>query len=440
MGDLKIGVAAANVTPHVGVKMSGYGGRTDGAAGVRDELHSKALVLDDGTTRVAVVTNDLIGFKDITVNRIREEVERNTDIHASNVLVSCSHTHGGPRTDWQQDADDLDEGQPHYMELLFHKIAGAVTEAERALQPATMAHASTDVRIGINRRERGPDRKVVKIGRDPDGVILREAHVVRFDPTEGDGPIAMLFWHPCHGTTLGGDNLLLTADWAGHAQAFIEQAFPGTTALYCNGCSGDINPDPRGTFEWAEAHGTCMGGAVVKAAIDALEGDVTAEAEIAVAEESLELPLQDPMSEDECRAALAEAEAEMEKTESTFWVSRRVKGLKEQLEATQSGKVAGGLPITLQAIRVNDLALVGLPGEILTEIGMEIARRSPVPITLPVSHTNGSIGYVPPEHEVQYGGYEIENARARHQARSIAPNADSVLIAGALAALSGTLG
>jgi len=263
---------------------------------------------------------------------------------------------------------------------------------------------------------------------------------VRFDSAEGSGPRAILFWHPCHGTTLGGDNLLLTADWAGVAQRFIEQAFPGCIALYCNGCSGDINPHPRGTFEWAEAHGTRMGGAVVKAAIDALDSDMTGEAEIAVAQKHAELPLEDAMSEEECRAALAEAEAELKATDKPFWTSRQTRGLRELLEAIQSGQVATGLPVDLQAIRVNDLALVGLPGEILTEVGMEIAQRSPVPITLPTSHTNGSIGYVPPEHEVQFGGYEVDRARARHQSRLIAPHADAALTRGGLDALRATLG
>ena len=97
--------------------------------------------------------------------------------------------------------------------------------------------------------------------------------------------------------------------------------------------------------------------------------------------------------------------------------------------------MATGLPLDLQVVALDDVALIGLPGEIFVETGLAIAEASPFSLTLPVGYANGSIGYVPTSEEVPYGGYEVLDARACHQGRFLRDDADRVLTAGALRAL-----
>ena len=157
------------------------------------------------------------------------------------------------------------------------------------------------------------------------------------------------------------------------------------------------------------------------------------------AQHAFELPLQPMPSQEECERDLAEWEPafrELKGEHHRSWqVCRRYFAAKERFEACQSGSVATGLPLDLQVVALDDVALIGLPGEIFVETGLAIAEASPFSLTLPVGYANGSIGYVPTSEEVPYGGYEVLDARACHQGRFLRDDADRVLTAGALRAL-----
>ena len=442
MSEFRVGAARTNVTPPVGGNMAGYGARTHGSVGIHDELWSKALYLTDGTTEAVIITNDLIGFRAPAVERIRALVAEQAGLPGENVMISCSHTHGGPVTAYTPEPDpdddrDVDEAQKAYMEVVFHKLAGAAFEAKQNAASAAFAHARTDVRVGINRRERAPDGST-KIGHNHDGPIAPYVDVMRFDAVETGRPLAVLCHHAAHGTTMGGDNYLLTADYPGRAQAFVEAQFPGVTALFCNGCAGNINPYPRGTFDLMERHGRRLGAAVVKALLDIY--DLSTDVRLASASHAFSLPLQDLPGLDECRRAFEEAKADRDGIEEgahmPWEVRTRYRTAKDRLKAAESGAPDSGLPVESQAIALNDLALVSLPGEIFVEIGMAIAQRSPFDCTLSAGYANGSVGYIPTSAEVPFGGYEVERARARHQGRFVADQADEALTEGALAALA----
>ena len=61
MANLLAGAAAVNITPPVGSYLQGYT-RGQRSIGVHLELYAKAIVFDDGATRAAIVTTDLIGL------------------------------------------------------------------------------------------------------------------------------------------------------------------------------------------------------------------------------------------------------------------------------------------------------------------------------------------------------------------------------------------
>ena len=96
MSNLKAGVSEVNITPFLGCPMAGYSGRERGSETIGDELCCKALVLYDGETKLAIVTNDLIGVDNVFVRQTRELIEKATGIPGSNVLICASHTHFGP--------------------------------------------------------------------------------------------------------------------------------------------------------------------------------------------------------------------------------------------------------------------------------------------------------------------------------------------------------
>ena len=60
----------------------------------------------------------------------------------------------------------------------------------------------------------------------------------------------------------------------------------------------------------------------------------------------------------------------------------------------------------IQAMRIGDIAFVGIPAEVFTEIGITIKEKSPFPVTIIVELANGCFGYLPTEKAFSEGGYE----------------------------------
>ena len=69
-------------------------------------------------------------------------------------------------------------------------------------------------------------------------------------------------------------------------------------------------------------------------------------------------------------------------------------------------------PAQIQAFRIGDFAIVGLPGEVFVEIGLEIKRRSPFARTMVIELANDWLGYIPTPRAFKEGGYETWLARS----------------------------
>jgi hypothetical protein len=60
----------------------------------------------------------------------------------------------------------------------------------------------------------------------------------------------------------------------------------------------------------------------------------------------------------------------------------------------------------LQVMALGDVAVVGVPAEYFTGLGVEIKKRSPFPHTVVVELANDWIGYLPDREAHQLGGYQ----------------------------------
>ncbi len=447
MSQLTTGIARANITPPVGMLMSGYAARKTPAVGMHDELYTVALYLTDGATEAALVTLDLIGINAEGTARVREVCADASGVSAENILVACSHTHGGPQTSLRRELGD--ELKQAYSTVLVHKMAGALSEAKHNATPVRVGYGRQDCSFAMNRRERKPDGTVI-LGVNPDGPTAPFTDVIRLDRLETGEPLALIFSYACHGTNLGGDNLLYTADYPGAAKRFIERQFSTALASFVAGCSGDINPYPRGNFEQCERHGRQLGCAAVQAALD-IE-NMAENTRLAVSRHEFALRLEGMPSLDEAKERLAKvratAEEELakarqaaggkpvdEKKALNWFTERTLRGVEELVEALERGDTDFTIPVEAQALAIGDCAIVGMPGEVFVKIGLAVAEQSPFARTIPISHANGSPGYIPTVDQVPLGGYEVERARAHRYGLFIVPESDQMMIDGALTAL-----
>ena len=420
MNGLSAGAAAGGITPRVGVDLSGYAARPGPSVAMHDELWCRALVLDDGARRVAIAALDLLGVDLELDAAIREAAS--VHVPPEHILINCSHTHAGPsvtRLD-RRVAPDLD-----YVSSLPTRIAAVVAEAASRLAPAALRYGSTPARIGINRRERTPDERTI-IGRNPAGIVDDEMRALAVNTADG-GPLAVVFHHACHGTTLGGENRLISAEWMGAACACLEQR-TGVPALFLQGCAGQTNPDARErSFGEVARLGQSACEAVVRAlaAAEPIPGGP-----LAAHRESIALPLQDPPDPKQARAGLAAAEAAAARARSEgahpYWVQALESCLplaRQIVELADRGATELTLPFAVQAMRVGDLALVGLSGEVFLEFARRIAAASPFPHTWALGYSNGCECYVPTAEAFAEGGYEADDSFRWYGTLPLAPEA-----------------
>jgi hypothetical protein len=436
---MRIGAAAIDITPPVGVALDGYGGRTDVSLGVHDPLYARALYLDDGTTQLALVVCDLIGIGSFLVERARELIAERPGIPPANVMVSATHTHAGP-------AGVRGRGEPVLVEGIARKMAGAVRVAHRNAVEGVLKYGHTELSsIAQNRR-------------DPAWPIDHRLDVVAADTPDGRN-IATVARYACHATTLERDNLDIAADYPGEACRTIEQVIgEDATALFFNGACGNINPAwIRQDYRDVRRVGSVVG---AKAAALSQElrplgvnhqahnirwEELTAKPVEAgqlvtgpfrAASRSFEAPYRGGPSDEELAASLEQLEALYRRVRASGSESDRrelaAKVTMARMERVSLARTRTHGPTRtdeVQALALGDnLHLVALPGEVFVETGEDIRRLSGLPNLLVVAYANDYPGYFCRPEAYSQGGYEPGTT-------PFAPEADALLIESAVAAL-----
>jgi hypothetical protein len=239
--ELLAGVARVDITPSALMPMYGYANRKCGPAnGTHDPLFAKALVLEAGGTRMAIVTADVGSL--VSDNLSREIASK---LNVPVVLLSASHTHSAPAFLPFGSAPATGPEATAYLAEVEQKIFGAVERALTTMAPARLRVGRGSLQLGYNRllpRDDGRTRALFdNLERIPYGPVDPELVVLRVDGADG-APRAMLVHYATHAVVLGPTNCKYSADYPGVMQATVEAAVPGTQVMFVQGGAGDINP------------------------------------------------------------------------------------------------------------------------------------------------------------------------------------------------------
>jgi hypothetical protein len=415
--DLRVGAAAVNINPPLGIGLAGYYSER-GAEGVADDLFAKAAVFEDGRTKVALVVCDLISMPRHTTTEARQLIAQQTGIPAGHVMIAATHSHTGPVLKRDSTRDDLDGGSKdisaRYTAGLPRLIAQAVADAHAKLAPARVSFArESEPRLGFNRRFWMRDGTVGwnpgKLNPDalrPVGPIDPEVGVV-YAETAGRQPLLTFVNYAMHPDTTGGTRI--SADYPGAlSRALALYKGPPMLTLFANGTCGNLNhvnvrwADPQKGTNEANRLGAILAGAVCKAYMDL---QPVADTTLRARSELVPLPLPRVTDADveEARAIVKRINAR----ETRFM--EKVRAFKVLDVHARQGQPQ---EVEVQVITLGrDLAWVSLPGEIFVELGLSIKAASPFKQTHLVELANGAIGYIPNRSAYAEGNYEVESAR-----------------------------
>ena len=262
-GKLMAGVAKTDITPPVGTPLAGYGARqARPSTGVHDLTEARALIIDNTTEKIALVSVDHLGFDHGMVDRIRAIASAATHIAPDHIFVMSSHTHsgGGAFMEMLPLLANVLAGKfdPKIRALYEQRAADAIIEANKTLKPARIAFGAGEAR-GISRfRSTWP----------PNGPVDPEVGVIRVDSVVTGKPMAVLMNFAAHPTVLGAENMTFSADFVGFARNAVERMIGSDAmAIFANGAQGTIAPRAfQGDDGWQRADnvGTILAAEVLK--------------------------------------------------------------------------------------------------------------------------------------------------------------------------------
>lgn len=415
---LQVGMAQTVITPRAGMPMAGYYSMRL-LQGVHDDLHAKAIVIASGDQKVALVACDLIGIPPAVIEDARKLIQSDTHMPGKNVMISATHSHTGPLIPTGGSRESAYGGQLpvalQYRKDLPRKIADSVRIANSKLVPARVSFGEgKEEGISFNRRFFMKDGTVgwnpgklnpsiVK----PAGPIDPAVPVVLFESEAGQ-PLATYVNFAMHLDTVGGTEA--SADYPYTLSTILGKLNgPDMLTVFTIGAAGNINhinvnsASPQKGHDEAARLGTVLAGEVLKAysRLKPVLGNT-------LQAQSRMVPLQPAVLEagDEERArAFA---AKMDRGGQVKFLDT-VYAFKVLDTVARQGKP---LDAEVQVIALGDqIAWVGLPGEVFTELGAAIKQASPFLLTIVTELAHGPVTYIPNDAAFPQGNYEVVSSR-----------------------------
>ncbi len=395
-----------------------------GAEKAWDPLSARALVLDDGKTRLAIVIVDSCLIPRTLFDEAKQRASKVTGIRSDRMLMAATHTHSAPASLDRIVAKASDE----YLDVLKRGIVEAVSQANANLEPAEIGWGQVDVPEHVHNRRWhmkpggivpnpfGETTDQVRMN-PPRGRGLLERPAGLTDPqvsfisvrAKGGRPIALLANYSLHyvgGVPAGG----VSADYFGEFAKQIKQRIateeddsrPPFVGVMSNGTSGDVNninfrnPQPRKKpFEQIRYVAGSVADEVLQVYKKTKHRESTT---LAMAQRELSLGIRKPTAEQLARAKRFLAEPDESKLPPRAKAYARF--------ALELAKMSPTEDIVLQAIRVGDVGIASIPCEVFAEIGIDIKDRSPLKGTFTIELANGWNRYLPTPRQHRLGGYE----------------------------------
>jgi hypothetical protein len=391
-----------------------------------DPLHARAIVLDDGRLKVAIVVVDSLGLAADTVEEIKL-LARRCKILPENILISATHTHSAPPAN----VTDGPKAEVAYHKTLVDGVVESIAAADKNLRPAAVGAATHPVPDEVfNRRWflrpgkmppnpfGGIDLVKMNPGTSPD-VLLQPAGptdpdvtVLSVQDAKTKRPLAIYASYSLH--YVGAmPRATASADYYGEFARLVPvrvgaREGDGFVAMMANGTSGDINNipfnakpprPPREPFEQIRivAGKTADAAWQARSKIDQHRSD----ARLDMLQREITLRVRKPTPELEERAkSILAVKDPAEKAK----LPRLAEAYAQR--SLNLAKAPESIRVPLQVIVVGDLAICAIPFETFVEIGLDLKKRSPFPRTVVIGLANGYNGYLPTPEQHKLGGYE----------------------------------
>ncbi|QOV91360.1 PVC-type heme-binding CxxCH protein [Humisphaera borealis] len=431
--ELRAGAAAIDISPKQYPVLINGGMTSRSATKLSDPIHARAIVFDDGKTKLAVCVVDNCLFPRKHIDPAKAEASKLTGIPAENMLVSATHTHSAPSVMGALGTEE----DPNYPPVMREGIARAIAEAYKNLEPAKVAWGVADANeyVAMRRWIRRSDRKMKSPFGDQDVLANMHPGHLSVDAVGPSGPedpaLTVLSVQAADGRPIAlmgnigmhyfSGPAPVSADYFGIFCGLIEKELgaaipagkPKFVGLLSQGTSGDCwrrdytKPKPEKEITIDE-----YAGGLAKLALAAVANKQHQSVDLAMAAADIRIKARAPSPE------------------RIEWAKKMIAEMGDRLPKTQPEVYAKEVPhlvnvpeadMLLQAIRIGDFGLTAMPNEVYALTGLKIKAQSPLAGTMNVELANDELGYIPPPEQHPMGGYTTWPARSSYPAVDTEP-------------------
>jgi len=426
MNNLKAGFGRVNITPPMGIFIRGYF-KPRYADGVLDELEINALALESGDTKTLLISIDHCGIEQNLCSDYIKGISNATSVPEENIIISATHTHTGPALEKDSDVEIVRE----YTGFVARRIIDAAQFALDDLKDAKMGfgkgtapnvafvrrYVMKDGSIKTNPGVNNPD--IVR----PIGDTDESVNVMRFDREGAETIVYVNFAN--HPDVVGGCKI--SADWPGLLRGTVEKVLDNTKCIVFNGAQGDVNHvnvHPTGGYlndmfmdfddvSRGYAHAKYIARVVTGGVLQAYDKVEYVDVDTLISKQKvINVPSNRPDPKDMPEAhrindlhnAGKDAELGYEGMMLTTIVA----------EAGRMVRLENGpdaFDMRLSAMKLGPVAIIGIPGEPFTGIGVGLKATEGFDMIIPCCLSNGSEGYFPMQDSYDEGGYEARSSR-----------------------------
>ncbi len=425
--NLQVGFARIDITPPLGVKLQGYFIERL-ADGVLDKLEINCIALKQNDKLAFLMTADNCGMQLPYIELAKDAIVKELNVDRNGIVIHSTHTH----TASMLSLDNPTQGEKDilYSKYVIDKFAQVAKLAKDDLAPAKLGYAvSKAENIGFNRRYLMKDGtaqtnpginnpNVVK----SIGLLDERVNVLRFERADGSNVVLANYGN--HPDTIGGNKI--SGDWPALTRRVLEKAIDNTKCIVFNGCQGDINhvkvqPEssymngmkidfdnvPRGYLH-AKHMANVLAGAIMQVFEKVNYVDDT---DISLVQKQIEIPHNKPTKEE-----MPEARRILEYHNSGRDAELPYKGMMLTTmvaDATRKVRLENApdtLKTLISIVKIGKIAVVGLPGEPFTGVGLGIKETKGYDLILPCCNTNAKEGYFPMKDSYDEGGYEAKTS------------------------------
>ena len=394
-GTLKAAWFTQDISCKVGSLLAGYGSH-DVSVAKYDDLQLHGLALDDGSCKTMILAFDLLGMDADIIGRIRTACAKELGVNTDNVMLTCTHTHGGPHvrryasaTNYGKKVDryakptDIDT---EYVAFLEKATANAVKDlvlggkwhechvgfySSHCDENRNRRYTTVENLASFNAHRRALHKLTTGIADKELGtIVLLDSK--SFEPLYVIGNYAA---HPLASHAPGKGGYTITADYPGFYRRYISNN-TGAEAMFISGACGDIVPkDDELGVNGARNVGENLAMSSIAGICD-VRRNVT------------RFVLDKPR------------------------LGAKIVKMKSRLRAPYR-KMYGkdDVEMELHLMAIGDIAFVGVPGETVNELGLEIKWHSPFKRTFIAYCSTDYFGYMSPANMIAAGGYEPQTQR-----------------------------